>query len=988
MNNLAFLVSCEEYSRDEVVNLSGVKEDVQRIGKALIQYCGVSEENCHYLCDSEGLGGSPTESELWNLLELSCDSEKYDTIYFYFSGHGFQNRDNELCIMTRDSRLSPYPMMYTKVGDIAKFIKSTYDYKYIIFILDMCQTYRNDAKGALDIEFPYGIITICSCLPDSESYLLPESEERGSLFTYCFVKTLEMSNANSTIGKIVKDTREKMLAMDKHNNFGQICYLDVECFDLGNMTLGDLCGNKEGEEEKQPSIGDVFEEQEKYISYIPKTITNFWGRKQELQWLYDKVKSSNRPIFLSGDGGMGKTMITLRFAEIHSEYIYCFVVFHNNIFHTIASIRFSNHLISGIDYKNLSEKQLYERNMQLLESYGNRLVFFIDNFDSENYDITFFELIEQKPDLNMSLEFKNENIFERLIKSGIHIIITTRLKVPTTNFDVYDIKPMSTKMLTKFIIDSCDSIEFDQRAKDTLAHIIEAIDGLTIITELIVSVLQKQGNLDALYALSDIILNEKYQEDNINVESVYDFKNTTIYYHLQSVFNFFGLSEEASKMLRVVSLLPNGGISTKLFYDLNRDTLNVDFKNIIHSLNDLRLININRNRIYMHPVISTFVKFELKPDANNCKKFLESLLGAYHTDATEEYGREFIEEICLTLAQAAKRIDKSQMKAELYSKAGIIARRSGMYLVSKEMELMAISTLESVKKPDYKKLATYHSNIANLFLDMADLDSAERHQNEAICIRKKILGENHPDIAMSYCNMALILAQKAKYQDAMEYQEEAIKILENTPEVNKLSLAIAYDNMAQISYDQELYETALNWEKKALGLREQFLDSDSHYLAVSYNNISLYFHKVGNEDEAEKYVKKAIDIQERILGLNHPYLAISYNNLALVLKAKGDYQEAIKYQLKDIAIKQEGTKNDHWNMATSFDNLAELMILTNNYQEARNYQEQAIEIRENVQGKSHPDLIKSYQNMIVILENLGDLEKIAQYYSKLSQIQK
>lgn len=135
MNNLAFLVSCEEYSRDEVVNLSGVKEDVHRIGKALIQYCGVSEKNCYYLCDSEDSGGAPTEPELWHLLELPYDTEEYDVIYFYFSGHGFQNRDNELCIMTRDSRLNPYPMMYTKIDDIAKFIKSTYDYKYIIFIL-------------------------------------------------------------------------------------------------------------------------------------------------------------------------------------------------------------------------------------------------------------------------------------------------------------------------------------------------------------------------------------------------------------------------------------------------------------------------------------------------------------------------------------------------------------------------------------------------------------------------------------------------------------------------------------------------------------------------------------------------------------------------------------------------------------------------------------------------------------------------------------
>lgn len=986
MNNLAFLISCEEYSRKEVENLLGVKEDVQKIRNALIQHFGVLEANCHYLCDSQGIDGAPTGLKLMDLLRDWRSPEEYNTIFFYFSGHGFLSRDNELCIMTSDSILDPFPLRHIKLSDIVEVLKQYYDYKYIVFILDMCQTYRNDAKGAIDIEFPYGIITICSCLPGSESYLLPEGEGRGSIFTHCFVKALEMSNEDSTINEIVEDTRKRMIEIDKHYDYGQICYLATQYYDLGNITLRDFQRNKESRDKKQSEDkSDTDEEPEKYISYIPEIITNFCGRERELQFLQKKIDSSDDPIFISGDGGIGKTMLMLRFSELHSEYKYCFAVFHTSMFHTIASIKFSNHLIYETDDKNLSEKQLYKRNMQLLEGYGDKLVLLIDNFDSENYDRTFFELVEQKPDSNMGEEFKNKNIFERLKKFGVHIIITTRLKVPKSKQSI-DIEQMNSKTLIKFIVSSCDSIYFNQHAKDTLEEIIKAIKGLTIIVNLIISVLQKQRSLEALYELADIILNEKYQKHEINIDSAYDLKNTTIFNHIQSVFNFLDLAEEDKEMLRIVSLLPYGGISIKLFFDLNRINLSAGLTKTIYSLNDLRLINISANHISMHPVISTFVKFELRPDANNCKKFLASLLGAYHTDAIEEYGKSFIEEICLTLEQAAKRIDDPQMKTELYSKAGIIARRSGMYTDSKRMELMAISTLESEEDPDYKDLATCHSNIANLFLDMADLDSAERHQGEAIRIRKKIFGENHPDTAMSYCNMALICSQRAKYQDAIRYQEKAIRILENAPDCNPLSLAIAYANMAQISYDQGFYEEALNWEKKALKIRKDFLDDDSHYLAVSYNNISLYFCTVGKVDKAEAYARKAIGIQMRILGPSHPYLAISYSNLASALKAKGDYLEAIEYQRMDIKIKEDRDEENHWNTATSFDNLAELQILTHNFNEAKSSQEKAINIREKVQGETHPDLAKSYGNMITILENLEDLEGASYYRSKLAHI--
>lgn len=987
MNNLAFLVSCGEYSRDEIENLPGLDEDVAKIRYALLQYCGVEEKNCYCLCESKDSEGGPTEPELWNMLDEPDDSKEYKAIYFYYSGHGFQNRDNELCIMTRDSRLKPYPMMYTKIEDIVRFLKNTYEYKYIIFILDMCQTYRNDAKGVSDIEFPYGIITICSCLPDGESYLMPEDTGKGSLFTECFIKALEQARVQDTIGEIVENTRKRMLLMDKYIDSGQICYLKVTCYELGKLTLGTLCGI---EKEKQQSFetDTTFKKQGKYISYVPKVVENFMGRRQELQWIDDQLRFSTKPIFLSGDGGIGKTTLVLRFMELHSEYKFCFSAYHSNIFHTIAMIKILDEIGPDSDETSLTEIELFEKNMQLLEQQGSNLVLFIDNFDSENYDMIFFELMEQKPEPDMEIEFKNESIIERLAKSGIHLIFTTRVKIPEGRYCVYNLEAMPPKILSQLVIRNCEELCFDEKAKKALLHIIKKIGGLTILIELIASVLKKHSNFETLYELEDVVSNEKYGEYDVEVKSDYDFENTTIFNHLHHMFDFLELSEKEQDILRIISLLPYEGISIKLFYDLNRDILNDEFIEVTHELDALRLINIDKNWISMHPIISAFVKIELKPDAINCKKFLENLLESYHTDATETYSREFIEEICLTLSQAAKRIDQLLMKSELYAKAGVIARRSGMYVFSKEVQLKAISTLENAPLPDLKMLATYHSNIANLYLDMADLENAEIHQKEAIRIRIQQLGEEHPDTAMSYCNMALILAQKAKYSEAKDYQEKAIKILEDVQSDNELSLAIAYSNMAQICYDEKNYENSLMWEQKALNIRKKNLDADSPYIAVSYNNISLYYHKLGNEDKAEEYVRMAIEIQERVLGLNHPYLAISYNNLALVLKAKGDYKAAIKYQLKDVAIKQSGTKDDHWNLATSYDNMADLMILTGEYGKAKEYQIQAIKIREMVQGTNHPDLVYSYQNMIDILSKLDQWDEAAHYCEKLARLKK
>lgn len=77
MDNLAFLISCEEYVRDDFKSLSGIKEDVPKMKAALIEHGGILEKNCYCLCQSEDAKGGPTEPEIWKLFEMPNSSIEF-----------------------------------------------------------------------------------------------------------------------------------------------------------------------------------------------------------------------------------------------------------------------------------------------------------------------------------------------------------------------------------------------------------------------------------------------------------------------------------------------------------------------------------------------------------------------------------------------------------------------------------------------------------------------------------------------------------------------------------------------------------------------------------------------------------------------------------------------------------------------------------------------------------------------------------------------
>lgn len=140
MNNIAFLIGCEEYDHNGIPNLEGVNNDVESMENALVRNCSCLPERVFIInnqsnsaCDLSGFSILSFLFQKAN--ELS--NEQFDNLFFYFSGHGYLSQDNMVCLMHRDSMLFPIQHGAITQEAIISVLKQFNYVKHIIVFLDM-----------------------------------------------------------------------------------------------------------------------------------------------------------------------------------------------------------------------------------------------------------------------------------------------------------------------------------------------------------------------------------------------------------------------------------------------------------------------------------------------------------------------------------------------------------------------------------------------------------------------------------------------------------------------------------------------------------------------------------------------------------------------------------------------------------------------------------------------------------------------------------
>ncbi|MGA8165131.1 MAG: tetratricopeptide repeat protein [Waddliaceae bacterium] len=171
-----------------------------------------------------------------------------------------------------------------------------------------------------------------------------------------------------------------------------------------------------------------------------------------------------------------------------------------------------------------------------------------------------------------------------------------------------------------------------------------------------------------------------------------------------------------------------------------------------------------------------------------------------------------------------------------------------------------------------KKKADLFFRVGGYLSGLGRYGEALKQHEEGLAIRKKVFGDEHPDVATSLSGIGNCLFRLGRYGEALKQCEEALAI-----------------------------------RKKVFG--------DEHPdVAMSLNGIGNCLSGLGRHGEALKQYEEALAIRKKVFGDEHPHVATSLSGIGFCLSGMGRHQEALDNYKQAFIIVCCHFKHEHPNI--------------------------------------------------------------------------
>ncbi len=250
--------------------------------------------------------------------------------------------------------------------------------------------------------------------------------------------------------------------------------------------------------------------------------------------------------------------------------------------------------------------------------------------------------------------------------------------------------------------------------------------------------------------------------------------------------------------------------------------------------------------------------------------------------------------------------------------------------------------------------------------ERADYTYVEELYQQALSIRKKVLGPKHPYVADDLHHLALFYRRQGKFAEAEDLFRQALQIRELTLTPGSPYTAASFHELGRIHSDQGKYIEAEEPFKQALKMREQALPAEHSDIAASLNELGWLYRHLGRYEDAEVLLSRALVMRENTLEPGDPRIAQTLNDLSWVYYDKGKYELVESLLLRALAIREQALGPEHPDTAQTLNTLALLYCVQSKYAESEVLYQRALAIRERALGSGHPDVAQTLDNLALL----------------------
>ena len=279
--------------------------------------------------------------------------------------------------------------------------------------------------------------------------------------------------------------------------------------------------------------------------------------------------------------------------------------------------------------------------------------------------------------------------------------------------------------------------------------------------------------------------------------------------------------------------------------------------------------------------------------------------------------------------------------------------------------------------------AAIRQTIANTYKDLSLYPEAQPHLQRALELRRKLLGDFHPDTLSVMNDLAELEIDEGKFAAAQSLNLQVLEARRRVLGENDPATLKTLDNVATTYEKQGQYAQAADVETKVLDVSRRILGERHNDTISAMIDLALLKVRLGKLPEAEALDTKAVEIMRLVLGEEHPNTLNGMNNLAQVYYREGNYAQAEAIQAKVLDTRRRLLGEEHNDTLVSMNNLAVIYLTQNKYSQAEALQAKSLEILRRVLGPEHPNTLVSAVNLARIYFEEGKLAEAESLYRKV-----
>ena len=278
--------------------------------------------------------------------------------------------------------------------------------------------------------------------------------------------------------------------------------------------------------------------------------------------------------------------------------------------------------------------------------------------------------------------------------------------------------------------------------------------------------------------------------------------------------------------------------------------------------------------------------------------------------------------------------------------------------------------------------AAVRHTIGNTYRSLGLYAAGEEHLGRALEIRRRLLGEEHPDTLESMEQLARLLRARGRYDEAEAQFAKVLSIRRRTLGEEHPRTLYTMSRMAWLLYKKDRPDEAEALYRQALAIRRRVLGPDHDDTLECMMDLGTLYRLVGRYAEAEAILEETLARARRALGEDHLLTLDALGELGWLCQVQEKYARAeVRFrELLDAHRRTLGEERPQ-TLQTMY-GLGVVLHYQGKDVEAEAVLRRTMEVRRRVLGDEHPDTLWSMTNLGLVLEKQGEYAEAERLFAQ------